>query len=1088
MLAKASKEHRASTRGNLHPVPAAFIYACTGNAMRKYILLLFIISACTTVAQQFDALHPPNTFRQADNPYYWKNAMPYPGYWQQDVHYDMQVRLDEVKDLVEGTVNLTYWNNSPDTLREAFFHLYANAAKPNSYLAQMSGRGNRPLDRQRGTDVATMTVGGQEVQRELDNTVMRVVLPQPLPPGATTVFTYTFTTYWGGMGRMKLFSEWGFKHYDGTQWYPRISVYDRKFGWDTQQHLGHEFYGNFGTFDVALDMPNDMVVEATGWLQNPEQVMPPELRKKLDIANFKDKPWNEKPSVITPYVPGERKIWKYHAENVHDFAFTADPTYRIDETEWNGIACIAVVQEPHVSRWLNAADYCAKTIQVLSEGIGMYAYPKMVVADARDGMEYPMLTLDSGGDPGYRSLFVHEIGHNWFFGMVGNNETYRALLDEGFTQYLTAWGLEQIDGDTMVTTPAKTAYEQRYTDPVLARDRSVYNSYMRSAVRDELPPINTHSDEFSRLPGGYRHVYYKTATMLYNLEYVLGEELFMAAFRNYFEQWKFKHPYVEDFRQSMIDYTHVDLNWFFDQWIDTDKRIDYAVKGVKHRNADQGQQIRFRRIGDLQMPIDFSVVARNGKTYDFHIPNNWFEKKTSATVLPRWIGFDELQRDYTAMVNIPSGIADVRIDTTYRLADAYQLNNSLRLPMDLTFDSHIYNWPSRKVYQGYVRPDLWYNGFDGTKVGVHFNGSYLEYKHKVWFTAWLNSGLGQNLPGGEVNTAYDPISFNFRYENGTERLLRGSSVYVGARLLDGLEQYEGGFLWNVPRTRTRLYTGMKFMLRRNSTDLTYLIYPEQWQAGALNSTWNTGATHDYSYRKGEGSIKLEVRNSSIGSVHGFAQVAATAINTKRVAKLELRTRAFAQYGSGNTPMESQLYLAGASPEEMMDNKYTRSIGFVPFDWMGYGADVNHFQHGGGLGLRGYAGYLAPELTPDGNTILTYAGNTGAALNGELDLDGLVKFRPGKLAQVMHLDVYLFGDVGTMGYRTVTEHGTPRIKLALPRADAGIGAALTLRKFGPLSGIKPLTIRFDMPLVLSHIPAGETEHFAFRYVVGIGRNF
>ena len=154
----------------------------------------------------------------------------------------------------------------------------------------------------------------------------------------------------------------------------------------------------------------------------------------------------------------------------------------------------------------------------------------------------------------------------------------------------------------------------------------------------------------------------------------------------------------------------------------------------------------------------------------------------------------------------------------------------------------------------------------------------------------------------------------------------------------------------------------------------------------------------------------------------------------------------------------------------------------------YGADVNHFQYGGGLGLRGYAGYLAPELTPDGNTILTYAGNTGAALNGELDLDGLVNFKPGKLAQYLHLDVYLFGDVGTMGYRTVTEQGTPQIKLSLPRADAGIGAALTLRKFGPLSGIKPLTIRFDMPLVLSNIPAGESDHVAFRYVVGIGRSF
>ncbi|MEO7081734.1 MAG: M1 family metallopeptidase, partial [Flavobacteriales bacterium] len=498
--------------------------------MRKSLLLFFIASTCSAFAQQFDALHTPNTFRQADNPYYWKNAMPYPGYWQQDVHYEMNVRLDEVKDKVQGTIELTYWNNSPDTLHELFFHLYANAAKRGSYAHQMRGgkqKKGSTAQAERGTDVLSMTVNGQEVQREVDNTIMKVTLPQPIAPNTKATVQYSFVTHWGGMGRMKLFSAWGFKHFDGTQWYPRISVYDRKFGWDTQQHLGHEFYGDFGTFDVALDMPNNMVVEATGWLQNPEQVMPPELRKKLDISNFKDKPWESAPSVVTPYVAGERKIWKYHAENVHDFAFTADPTYRIDETEWNGIRCVAVVQEPHASRWLNAASYCAKTIQVLSEGIGMYGYPKMVVADARDGMEYPMLTLDSGEDPNYRNLFVHEIGHNWFFGMVGNNETYRALLDEGFTQFLTAYGLEQIDGDTLVTTPPKTRYEQRYTDPVLARDRSVYNSYMRSAVRDELPPINTHSDEFSRLPGGYRHVYYKTATMLYNLEYVLGEDLFM---------------------------------------------------------------------------------------------------------------------------------------------------------------------------------------------------------------------------------------------------------------------------------------------------------------------------------------------------------------------------------------------------------------------------------------------------------------------------------------------------------------------------------------------------------------------------------
>lgn len=1061
--------------------------------MRLPLLLFAAVLARSVCAQRYDPLHPPDTYRHADNPYYWKNSPPYPGYWQQDVHYGMNVRLDEVHDRVQGNVELTYWNNSPDTLREVFFHLYANAAKPGSYMEQL-GEDNRARgyafkqDTTRGTEVRDMTVDGTTVQSEVDNTIMRVVLPKPLLPGASTVFRYAFTTHWGGMGRMKLFNAWGFKHFDGTQWYPRISVYDRKFGWDTQQHLGHEFYGDFGTFDVNLDMPNDMVVEATGWLQNPDEVMPADLRRKLDLSNFKDKPWNSPPSVITPYQPGVRKVWRYHAENVHDFAFTADPTYRIGETEWNGIQCIALAEEPHASRWQNAAEYAAKCIKEHSEYVGLYGYPKMVVADARDGMEYPMLTLDSDEEPGYRSLFMHEIGHNWFFGMVGSNETYRAMLDEGFTQFIETMGMGRVGEDTLVESPSRNAYVRRHTDPVLARDRLTYYSYMHAAVRNELPPINIHSDEYTKQPTGYRMVYYKTSTMLFNLQYVLGDSLFTAALQHYFAQWKFKHPYIEDFRQSFISFTHVDLNWFFDQWIETGKRMDYAVRGVKHRNADVGQRIHFRRKGEMQMPIEFSVKANDGRTYNYLIPNNWFVKRTNATVLPRWISFDELQRDYYADVNIPSGIADVRIDTTYRLGDANLLNNSLRFPFESSFDSHIRNLPDLRNYEGFVRPDLWYNGFDGVKAGVHFHGNYMRYKHQVWFTAWLNTGLGQHLPDNSINTAYNPISFNFRYENGTGNLLNGSSIFLAARLLDGLEQYEGGFKWDIPFTSTSVYTNMKFMLRRDSTDLIYLPYPDRWEVHALNSTWNTGMEHRYDWRKGHGSLGLEVRTAGIGAQSSFAQVAATAKNSTRIGKLGLRTRLFAQYGSGTTPRESQLYLASASPEDMMDNKYVRSIGIVPYDWLGYGAGVNHFQQGGGLGLRGYAGYLAPEDIGDENTVLTYAGNTGAALNAELDLDGLVRFRPGKLADYLHLDVYLFGDVGTMGYRTTTDLGTPEIKLALPRSDAGAGAALTIKRFGPLDNIKPLTIRFDMPLVLSAIPAGESEHLVFRWVVGIGRSF
>ncbi|HEY0976292.1 MAG TPA: hypothetical protein VGE21_02385, partial [Flavobacteriales bacterium] len=241
-------------------------------------------------------------------------------------------------------------------------------------------------------------------------------------------------------------------------------------------------------------------------------------------------------------------------------------------------------------------------------------------------------------------------------------------------------------------------------------------------------------------------------------------------------------------------------------------------------------------------------------------------------------------------------------------------------------------------------------------------------------------------------------------------------------------------------------------------------------------------------RRGEGHVRLNLRNSGVGAALPFSQATLTAINEHRLGKWGLRTRLLAQFGTGTTPRESALYLAGASPEDLMGNKYVRSMGIVPYDWTTVGATLNHFQHGGGLGLRGYAGYVAPEQLSDGTVITTWYGNSGAAFNAELDLDGLVRFRPGPLARYLHLDAYLFGDVGTMGYRLVTDGGTTELRLAPPRADAGVGFALSLRKFGPLTGIEPLVIRFDMPLFLSNLPAGDTEHLAFRYVIGVGRSF
>ena len=425
--------------------------------MSKYILLFISFISITSFAQStYNALDKPNTYRNLDNSNYWKNKAPNKDYWQQDVYYQIDAYIDEKTDIISAKQSLTYWNNSPDKLDFVYFHLYQNAFQPDSYLSELQKQnGNEPkygnYEAQKlGTKIENITVDGKKVKTILDNTILKVFLPSTLKPGEQIVFDINFKTYFdiGGLRRrMKTYNSWGFKHYNGVHWYPRISVYDAKFGWTTDQHLGKEFYGDFGAFDVQLNFSSDFVVGATGFLLNRKEVLPSDLREKLDIKKFKDKEWGSTPSVITEYVEGERKIWKYHAENVHDFAFTADPTYRIGESWWKDKVCYSLAQEPHASKWQNAADFSAKVIKVFSEDIGMYTYHKMIVADARDGMEYPMLTLDGGADPGYRDLLAHEIGHNWFFGQIGNNETYRALLDEGFTQFLTAWAMIKIDGD-----------------------------------------------------------------------------------------------------------------------------------------------------------------------------------------------------------------------------------------------------------------------------------------------------------------------------------------------------------------------------------------------------------------------------------------------------------------------------------------------------------------------------------------------------------------------------------------------------------------------------------------------------------------
>lgn len=1051
-------------------------------------------------SEEYNPNMPPNSYTSKNNPYYWKNKMPKAGYWQQDVDYTINATLDDNTHAIDGSLNLVYTNNSPDELNEVYFHLYQNAFQPESHYDNLQ-KNNNILTKYGlyeqlglGTVVKQLTDGsGQDLTFEIHNTIMVVKLKEPIKPGQRMVFNIDFKTFFDSGNvrrRMKMYEHNGVKHFNGVHWYPRIAVYDRKFGWNTNQHLGREFYGNFGKFDVTLNLPKEYIVEATGTLINRNIALPPELREMVDLYNQNE----QTEQMLEEYFQGQagdepNKSWRFYAENVHDFAFTADPTYRIGEAEWKGVKVIAVVKAENASRWQNTPIFTANVIKSFSEGFGDYIWPKIVVADARDGMEYPMLALCGGSDPSNRYLIAHEVGHNWFQGMIGSNETYRAAMDEGFTQFLTVWALDDIQGPYFATPRYRNNYINRFSDSFTNREAYLYNRYVEEALKEDWPPLNTHSDDFSgavRHGGGYGQVYYKWGSMLYHLQYVLGDELFQEAMQHYVKTWKVAHPYIEDFRQAIIDYTKADLNWFFDQWIDTQKKIDYRIQNVKRNKGEGTYTITFERREEMQMPLDFTVYTNGGDELKFHIPNTFFVKQTDAEVLPQWTGWGKkLNPTYEATVKIGNDkIEQILIDPTNRLGDVNGPSTRYKNKVDFKFDAQVPSRSNRNQYELKWRPDVWYNSIDGVMAGLHLNGNYMDYKHQFSLTTWFNSQLAQNLDDFvESKEAPNrlPINFNFTYQNALNKVHRNLHSFSNLRVLDGL--YRGDIGLKQTYGNTLFYLSARAEIRPDFDDIDYLLYRELWQHDRWNNSIRMGISHDYKRLKGaKGTISADLQTAALGSDYRYSRLTAEATYNKKISKLDLRTRAYAGYIFGDDiAPQSQIFVAGAAPEELMDNKFLRSRAFVPEDWLGYGNNVNHLHYGGGMNLRGYAGYLMPVAAENGDIDFFFAGNGGASVNVELGFDRLVNFKPAGLSRFLKLETYLFADAGVFN--------TDRdLDLSEVRADAGIGTALTIKRWGPLLEAKPLTIRFDMPFYLSHAPHVAEDNIEFRWLIGISKAF
>ena len=541
-------------------------------------------------------------------------------YWQQWVEYDMDVFLNAEAKSLTSSSNLVYVNNSPDTLNQILMHLYPNAFNKGTIAEQVWIDYGAPLDPEKewtGITINEVLLDSVALKFTIrDDTILDIPLPHDLLPGDTLRFSLDWNTkIHPHIDR----SGWDAEQFDFAQWYPKFVVYDEN-GWhDDPFGDWGEFYGEFGNFTVNLNLPLEQIVGATGVVIDGDpgwsDVSVDTSRKwSAWVKEFRE----DRGKILANMDSSDRRQVSFFAEDVHDFAWLCSPDFVYEHGEWNGVDIHALFTSQVGESWTkDAVKWGISSIKWLSEKFGMYAWPQMTITKALldGGMEYPMLIMDVSDS---ESLTVHEIGHNWFFGILGNDELDDPWLDEGFTSFQTRWYKEHHypNNGYDITRDNYTQFEhdklprQMYQEAAL---KPVIR-YMQSPANE---PIATRSYDFSDY-GSYRdNVYDKTSIMLDMLKNYLGEDRFLAGMRLYYSRWALKHVNEKRFVDAMEEASREELDWFFDQWLHTTHFVNYKLTDWNVSKHDQDHftsSIKVENKGGMFVPISATLYGENGET------------------------------------------------------------------------------------------------------------------------------------------------------------------------------------------------------------------------------------------------------------------------------------------------------------------------------------------------------------------------------------------------------------------------------------------------------------------------------------------
>jgi len=964
------------------------------------------------------------------------------GYWQQRVDYRITAALDEPTGVLTGHVRITYVNRSPYVLRDFYVQQYLNAFRPGSrWAAADSAEGVVRFQHLKDPDygferITAATVSGVTARPDYpyapDSTVAHWTLPAPLPPGDSTVVEIDWQARPSTLPRRQGRDAKG-RRFDFAQWYPKVAVFDR-YGWeDHPLYPAGEFYGEFGTFDVTLDLPEDQVIGATGVPVCGDPGWARAAAVSGALIDYQRNFYGDVPHDCPAAAPG-RKAVRFRAEQVHHFAFSLNPKYRYEEGRW-GRAVVRVLYQPGDSAsWGRgvAVQRTETALAWLDSLYGPFQWPQLTNVHRIEGggTEFPMMVMNGGASLG---LILHEVGHNYTMGMLANNEWREGWLDEGFTSFQTGLYFEAHGGNpghAGIEPWLATLDAERWSEPV-------------SLVSERYRDFAT-----------YNTMIYTKAQLFYEeLRYVVGDDVLRRILRTYFARWQLKHVDESAFRAVCEEVSGQDLGWLFGPWLHGTPLIDYKLQSVHRRALPDGRwetTVVIERLGDGMMPME---IADDSVIY----------ARATGQPAEERVTFQSDRR--------PGRLV---LDPRARAHDWNLLNNAEPRWFSRTRREWRLDDPTRETVRRDrlvvgLLPVAWSNDAGGVTLGLRSRSNYLESYERHFFLASV----------GTKADATNRFSLYGRITNPLWWHIPRAETQLAAWYVEG----RAGAAVSVDRSLKSSFAqssdphvgfDAQWMA---TTDVSYLDRRLWSDAGTVEAGpwWSTRTTPGRNVITASlithGGVLYRVPGAGITTSHrydvdGYLRATGEASLRRpflwKGSSLGVRVFGGVYLSPSAPPLQRRILVAGADPYETFTNPLLRSAGalFVRPDF---------FYHApGGANLRGF--------------VPSAGGRWATSLN----LEGAQDILTARSGFIRRIAVFGFADAGLVDSAAVPSSPAGHAYTTLYDGGVGVTSRQVVRDLD-------WTFRLEFPFVVNRwdyaadVREGEARA-AFRWQVSLAPSF